>query len=289
MPNSDLTLKELNGRLMRELAQAVGTDEARAMARIILEDIAKVDPVRLATNPEQPVERETVRRVDTVVERVKAGEPLQYILGYADFHGLRLFVDNSVLIPRPETSNLVDIIADYTPRKSDLKIADICTGSGAIGLALARLFPFPEVHAYDISDAALRVAERNSTNLKVTNFHTHKTDILAEQLDTTDFDIVVSNPPYVLPDEAENIDPRVLDHEPLSALFAPSGRHPLDFYTSITRMAADSLKPNGRLYLEINPILADNILKIVHDAGFEDCELLHDYRGKKRFITASKP
>lgn len=288
-----MTRKELKNLITKELAHTVEGREAEAMARVILEDIAALTVTKILCDGDIPVEQSTVDKVLSAVERVKGGEPVQYVIGSAMFHGFRLQVDPGVLIPRPETSGLVDIICDIYKGKTDLHILDACTGSGAIAIALARQLPFSRVIGVDISDDAIAIAKKNCNDLSVKNVTIIKSDILQpetlhNQLSTiAPLDIIVSNPPYVLENEKAYIDPRVLDHEPALALFVPDDE-PLLFYKSIVSLALKYLKSRGSLFFEINPSQAKNIEALLNQNGFTDIDILRDFDGKYRYAIATK-
>ena len=282
-----MTLRQLREYITKELTPAVGGTEASAMAAVIMEDVLKADSVTIALNPEREVEPENLSQVESITRRVIAGEPLQYILGSTFFHGLRLKVNKGVLIPRPETSALVDIVCDTVGKRSDLSVLDVGTGSGAIAVALARELPFSSVTAVDFSDIAVATTQANCEALGVKNVKVMKRDILAAGLPAAEYDIIVSNPPYVEPCEKASIDSRVLDYEPHSALFVPES-NPLVFYRRIVNDASEYLKLGGWLFFEINPRQADNMKALLKHNDFEMVEILRDYTGKNRYAVAQK-
>lgn len=282
-----MTVKTLDQYVIGRLTPAVGSREAISMSRLIAEDVMGVSRIDMAINPGRDVEPETEVKVRKIVERVVKGEPLQYVLGFADFHGLRLRVTKDVLIPRPETSELVDNILDKTAKMTDLEILDVCTGSGAIAVALGRALPFPRITAVDISEAALMVARHNIEDMGLKNIITLRTDVLTDGLPSGHFDIVVSNPPYVDDSEKAFMDRRVLDHEPHIALFVPDD-NPLLFYTKIATDAKNALKNGGSLYFEINPRHAEEMKALLDNLGYHDIDIIRDSSGKLRFATARK-
>lgn len=254
---------------MRERLASFGEGEARALERIIFEEIMLMRPVDVAVNPDRELPPFIPAKVAVITDRLLNGEPVQYILGHARFCGLELTVTPDVLIPRPETEELVDIITRrYAPRR-DLRIIDLGTGSGAIAIALARALKFPQITAVDISARALDVAGRNAADNRV-KIDFVQADMLTLQPDGEDYDIVVSNPPYVMERERTAMERQVLDHEPPTALFVPDDA-PTLFY--------DAIRCNfhGRaraFYFEINPLCADR---------FAGAEIIKDTCGKKRF------
>lgn len=262
-----MTVAELSTRLRNRLAP-LGQGEARAIERIIFEDIAMMRPVDVVVNPDRELPPFIAPKADAVVNRLLAGEPLQYILGHARFCGLDLEVTPDVLIPRPETEELVDIIVSRYAPHPDLRIIDLGTGSGAIAIALARALRFPKVTAVDISENALEVARRNAAAHRVKIDFVHA-DMLAMRPES-DYDIVVSNPPYVLDSERSAMEAAVVDHEPHSALFVPDG-DPMKFYDASLRNFSGRA---GAIYFEINPLCADR---------FKGAEIIRDIHGKNRF------
>ena len=224
-------------------------------------------------------------RINEISARLAKGEPVQYILGEAWFHGLKLHVAPGVLIPRPETSQLVDILTDIAGDRPDLDIIDLGTGSGAIAVALARSLRFPNVTAVDISTDALDIARKNAGELGVKITFAEADMLKEESLPRGPWDIVVSNPPYIAPAEAADMERRVLDYEPHIALFAPEGS-PLCFYRAAARYAALTLKDGGVLAFEINPDYADDLKTMLGQAGFHDVEIQRDFCGRRRFAIA---
>ncbi|MCM1309479.1 MAG: peptide chain release factor N(5)-glutamine methyltransferase [Bacteroides sp.] len=259
-----MTVNELKNHIRSRLAS---DPEARALERIIFEDVLLMRPVDVVVNPDREVPPFIPPKVNAILDRLVAGEPIQYILGHARFYGLDLRVNPDVLIPRPETEELVDIIVKRYGNQPDLRVIDIGTGSGAIAIALARTLKFPQVTAVDVSEKALAVARQNAADLRV-KINFIQADILRCPLSAAQFDIAVSNPPYVLESERKEMERKVLDHEPSLALFVPDS-DPLRFYDAIMRnVKADSY------YFEINPLCAKD---------FKRAEILRDSFGKERF------
>lgn len=283
---NEITLQALTVRMKERLASAVAPDEAQAMVRTIFGVLKGWTPVDLALKRDSTVSDFMARKAMQAVERVVAGEPLQYVLGETRFYGNTLAVTPAVLIPRPETEELVDmIVSDNTGE--DLRVLDLCTGSGCIAVSLARALRFPVVTAVDLSEDALAVARENGERLRVKVDFRHG-DVLAMHDDGSRYDIIVSNPPYVLDSERSQMSPRVLDHEPAMALFVPDD-DPLRFYKAIVAYASDALVAGGRLYLEINPMEVDGIRRLLADVGLEDIDMIRDMTGRERFAKARKP
>lgn len=280
-----MTVGEIYRSLRDTAAQITDGHEATAIARSVMETVMGMQPVDLVTRSGEEVMPSTAARIAGIAARIAKGEPVQYVVGEAWFHGLRLHVAPGVLIPRPETSQLVDMITDIAGDRPDLDIIDLGTGSGAIAVALARSLRFPHVAAVDISTDALDIARKNAAELGV-NIAFIEADMLkSESLPRGPWDIVVSNPPYIAPAEAADMERRVLDYEPHLALFAPEG-DPLCFYRAAARYAASTLKNGGILAFEINPDYADDLKKMLRQAGFSDVELRRDFCGRLRFAIA---
>lgn len=280
------TLKQLLDASRSRLTPVYGGSEASWLLRIIMEHIKGWNQVELLMRADKEVSDFTVTRVNEVIDRLLAYEPIQYIFGDTYWHGMTLKVSPAVLIPRPETEELVDIITKDNPQP-DLKVLDVCTGSGCIAVALAKFMNFPEVTAIDISDRAIAVAKENAALQKVkVDFQTADALDLGAAL-TAKYDIIVSNPPYVMDKEKSAMDANVLDHEPAIALFVPDS-DPLKFYKAIADYAADALTDGGRLYFELNPLTADSLKDWMQQSGWRDVSLLPDLHAKTRFMIARK-
>lgn len=281
------TLAQLISQAVDRLQPHYPADEARAMVKCALMTIKGWTPTDIAYKFNDEVSDLLINRINEIVDRLLLDEPLQYILGEAWFHGLSLKVTPATLIPRPETSQLVDLIVDRADNRPDLRVLDIGTGSGAIAVALARSLKFARVTAIDISHDALEVARQNADRLRVeVNFK--QMDILADSLPADDFDIIVSNPPYICNSEKPTMEPNVLLYEPHNALFVPDN-DPLLFYRRIASLAADSLISGGMLYFEINQAYGPQVSRMLADnRNFQNIELLRDFKGNYRFISASK-
>ncbi|MGN0223247.1 MAG: peptide chain release factor N(5)-glutamine methyltransferase [Muribaculaceae bacterium] len=282
-----MTLEECNKLLTSKLTAALDAGEARSTVRLLLEDVAFASPVDVMCHGERPLEPETVELLLSMADRIAAGEPPQYVVGRARFCGVYLRVTPATLIPRPETEGLVDIITDRHRGGRDLRVLDIGTGSGCIAIALSRALPFARVDACDISSEALGVARDNARQLRAA-VDFFRTDILREPLpDSPLYDVIVSNPPYIARSEAAEMEPRVLQYEPHTALFVDDA-DPLLFYRAIARYARAALRPGGSLYFEINPLFAKQLEQMLHAEGFTRVEVQRDYCGRQRFAIAQR-
>lgn len=277
-----MILKEAIEQLKNGLAAVAEPQEAQAMIRIICEDIFNYDQVDVALRQDSELPEFAQQRITDIISRLQRHEPLQYIVGSARFHGHRFKVTPAVLIPRPETEQLVDLIVDENSA-SDLRVLDIGTGSGCIAISLARALKFAQVDALDVSRDALAVARENAAALKVrVNFF--ESDILSPQ-PAARYDIIVSNPPYVCWNERESMDCNVKDYEPGQALFVPDN-DPLLFYKAIAPYAAQSLEKGGRLYLEINQRFGQEVKKLLEENGLDEIRIIEDSYGNTRFAAA---
>lgn len=279
------TLRQLLNNSRERLTPIYGAGETEWLLRTVMEHVKGWDRVELVLRADKEVSDFTIGRVNEAVDRLVAGEPVQYIYGDTYWYGMQLKVTPDVLIPRPETEELVDLIVKDNPQ-SDLHVLDVCTGSGCIAVALAKTLKFPEVSAIDISDAALKIASENASIQKV-KIDLRKEDALALPDLKDEYDIIVSNPPYVMESEKKGMDKNVLDHEPHIALFVPDS-DPLKFYTAIADFAMNALKDNGRLYFELNPLTADTLADNMRKQGWNDVQLLPDMHSRIRFLTARK-
>ena len=280
-----MKLKEAIDQLNNGLAGLVEPREAQAMIRIICEDVFNYDQVDMALRQESELPEFAQDRISDIIARLRRHEPLQYIIGSALFHGHRFKVNPAVLIPRPETEQLVDLIIDENPA-SDLRVLDMGTGSGCIAISLARALKFPTVDAFDISRDAVAVARENAALLKV-KVRLFESDMLSPQPSAT-YDIIVSNPPYICWSEREAMDSNVKDYEPGQALFVPDN-DPLLFYKAIAPYAARSLERGGRLYLEINRRFGNEVKRLLEDNGFNEVRIIDDAYGNPRFAAAIAP
>lgn len=269
------------------LARRFGEREASWMVRMIFEDVKGYSQVDMALNGDRDLGEATCRRVNEIVDRLLANEPLQYILGHARFYGLDFKVSPAVLIPRPETEELVDIIVKDADGREDLRVLDLGTGSGCIAIALARNLPFAAVTGIDISADALDVARANAATLK-SRVDFRRGDILDLHLEPASLDIIVSNPPYITRSERSTMESNVLDHEPATALFVPDD-DPLKFYTPIYKAATEALAPGGRLYFELNPLTADSLADCMRADGWDNVSIIPDSRKQRRFLSATRP
>ena len=229
--------------------------ESRAMSLLLLEEVAGLSTADVLMERDDALSEESKAQLRGMAARISKGEPVQYVLGFQRFCGLKIDVGPGVLIPRPETEELVMLIVDEVQKMANssgvLRILDIGTGSGCIALALKHLLgERAKVEAWDLSEEALLIAQKNAESLGL-DVHFEQHDILAPQTYAGQFDIIVSNPPYVCQSEAEEMERNVVEYEPAMALFVKDN-DPLLFYRTIAQKAHSLLFPNGRLFFEIN-------------------------------------
>ena len=279
------TLRQLMDEARGKLAPKYGDREATWLFRTIMEHVKGWNQVELLLRADKEVSDFTIGRVNEAVDKLLAGEPVQYIYGDTYWYGMTLKVTPDVLIPRPETEELVDMIVKENSG-NDLRVLDVCTGSGCIAVALAKSLNFPSVTGIDISDAALAVARGNASDQKV-KVDFRKADALKLIPSDGQYDIIVSNPPYVMESEKQEMDKNVLDHEPHIALFVPDN-DALKFYKAIATYSREALADNGTLYFELNPLTADELADWMRKEGWSDVQLLPDMHSKIRFMIAKK-
>lgn len=282
------TLNVVRNETVAALTPAYGEREAKAMVGIIFENIKGWNRIDLALKADQLVSPFIIQEISSVVKRLLNHEPIQYIFNNAWFYGMKFKVSADTLIPRPETAELVDYIVRDNKNSSDLRILDLCTGSGCIAIALSRTLPFCSVVGVDVSCKALEIAEENASALHA-DVSFMQIDILEDYSDKIrgQYDIIVSNPPYIAENEKDAMDKNVIDYEPHLALFVPD-KEPLVFYDAIFRIAAGHLIDSGKLYCEINPIYAADVRELAVESGFAQVELVRDSYGRERFLIASK-
>jgi release factor glutamine methyltransferase len=262
--------------------------EAKAVARMILEVGFGLSMTDIVCGAVEQLSANDQKRLRQMQARVLDGEPVQYVLGVADFGPRQFIVAPGVLIPRPETYELCQWVVENvqcTMKNEECRTLDIGTGSGCIASTLAAELPKAEVSAWDISEQALDIARQNAERLQVSVTFEQR-DILAPQAPPPEkTDILVSNPPYICRKEAQQMEPHVLEHEPHLALFVPDD-DPLLFYRAIADYARQALKPTGKLFFEINPLYAGETVQMLQSLGFPQTEIRRDQFGKERFVKA---
>lgn len=261
-------------------------EEIRSLTHLLFKEVCGLEPHQLLLYKDKDLSNAEKEKIRSITERLIKNEPIQYLLGKAICYDFIFLVNPSVLIPRPETEELIDLIV-RRERTKGLQLLDIGTGSGCIAISLAKALDEPDVSAIDISADALQVAQQNAkiNQAKVRFF---QMDILkSADLPVNELDIIVSNPPYVMNGEKTSMRPNVLDYEPHTALFV-SDNDPLVFYREIARLGKTHLKCGGRIYFEINAALGIETQELLVNEGYRDCCLVKDISGKDRILYATR-
>jgi len=290
-----MLLKNYKTTFLQELSSLYEEQEIESFFYIILKKLHGLKRIDLALNPQTVMDGAHLKQWKNIVSELKKQRPVQYILGETTFYGLSFLVNENTLIPRPETEELVELIIksfESSVSGSGLKILDIGTGSGCIAISLAKNIPNAAVFAIDVSEEALATAKKNAELNKVaidfisTNILDVVTLSAVAGLDKQ-FDIIVSNPPYVRNLEKDEIKPNVLEYEPHLALFVDD-IDPLLFYRKIAELAIKNLNPNGKLYFEINQYLGNETVELVESFGFKNVKLIKDIYGNDRMIEGTR-
>lgn len=271
--------------LWRTLEPLYGNGEARAVTDYVLDVCFGLSKADILCGAVEEMTAEKTAELNKIFGRLTEGEPVQYVLGRAEFSGRWFNVRPGVLIPRPETEELCTWITADNKASASPKVLDIGTGSGCIAITLQLDMPESKVTAWDISADALDVARENAQQLGA-NVNFVKLDALNAKPEG-EWDVIVSNPPYICEKEKKDMAVNVLEHEPHTALFVPDA-DPLLFYRAITRLAVQTLSKGGRLYFEINPIYADDTCRMMQAEGMTAVELRSDMYGKQRMAKGVK-
>lgn len=266
------------------LLEYYASDEIQTFFYYYCEIVLQMSKIDVALNPDYHVSEQDWQILMQDIQRLKRFEPIQYIYGVVYFYKLKFKVNAHVLIPRPETEELVDLILKQTS-SNHLNILDVGTGSGCIAISLASNLSNANVYAMDISEQAIKIAQENAEMHQV-KIQFLKQDILILNELPKKFDIIVSNPPYVRELEKNEMHANILNYEPKIALFVPD-HDPLIFYRKIAALAFQYLNPNGLLGFEINQYLGDETVQVIQSVGFKDVKLIPDFLGQNRFIFAS--
>lgn len=271
--------------LWRTLEPLYGNGEARAITDYVLDVCFGLSKADILCGAVEEMTAEKTAELNKIFGHLTEGEPVQYVLGRAEFCGRWFNVRPGVLIPRPETEELCAWITADSKASASPKVLDIGTGSGCIAITLQLDMPESKVTAWDISADALDVARENAQQLGA-NVNFVKLDALNAKPEG-EWDVIVSNPPYICEKEKKDMAVNVLEHEPHTALFVPDA-DPLLFYRAITRLAVQTLSKGGRLYFEINPIYADDTCRMMRAEGMTAVELRSDMYGKQRMAKGVK-
>ncbi|UXX80777.1 peptide chain release factor N(5)-glutamine methyltransferase [Reichenbachiella carrageenanivorans] len=264
------------------LSPELGLQESEALAYLTLEKIYNLSKTDLIVNRPYVSNGHQTNKYNQLIKRLLSHEPIQYILNEAEFYGFQFYVNGHVLIPRQETELLIQIIENFRPWRRP-KMADIGTGSGCIACTLALTIEGAELNGYDVSPEALKVAQQNAKRLGARAAF-EVLDILNQDIPLQNLDLVVSNPPYVMEEEKQQMNKNVLDFEPSLALFV-SNHDPLIFYNTIAQKAKSALKKGGALFFEINEQFGKETLFLLERMGYGDPKLYQDLNGKDRFAS----
>ena len=282
-------IKDIRKYYCEQLCSNYDIDEANAMILMLFKHYFNIDRVRMTLEPELRLSESEMLKIHFAVKDLLKNKPIQYVIGETEFCDLKFNVDENVLIPRPETSEMIYKIVNKTTGqqdKSHCSILDVGTGSGCIAISLAKMLPGSKVYALDISEKALNIAKENAINNNVDVTFIHD-DILTPTQTLSKFDIIVSNPPYVRELEKAEMRDNVLKWEPHNALFV-SDNDPLIFYRKILEFAKTHLNENGEVWFEINEFLGKEMTDLCLESGFSNVKIYKDFRGKDRFMNMKK-
>ena len=285
-------------KIKQELSEIYSKEEIRSIISLIFNKLAGINTTDFLLLENKKLSQKIIEKIESAVERLKLNEPIQYVLGQTEFCGLPFITDKRALIPRPETEELVEWVLELlsalrlrsateeaqSASEGELSILDIGTGSGCIAVTLAQKLKKSRVFAFDISLDALNLAHENA-DLNYIFVHFYHCNILKMSGFDHKFDVIVSNPPYVIHSQKAEMKPNVLDYEPSMALFVPDA-NPLLFYKHIIDFAKKQLNPNGFLFLEINHLFGKEIVKLLKTNNFKNIELKKDLSGKNRMIKS---
>lgn len=260
-------------------------EEVKALTMLICCDMLCLDALDIYLGKDMILSECKERELENIIFRLQKNEPIQYIRGFAEFDGRRFKVAPGVLIPRPETVELVELVA--RENASARRLLDIGTGSGCIAISLDKKLPEAEVEAWDISEDALAIARENNKELAADVTFLQRDVLFDDWEKAPSFDVIVSNPPYVTEAEKKDMDANVLDWEPELALFVPDD-DPLRFYRRIADLGRELLLPDGKLYFEINQAYGRETAHILEMNQYHDVRVIRDIFGKERIVTANR-
>lgn len=270
----------------QQLKEIYIENEIDSLFFIALEYVTSISKIEYILQKEEEISEEKLIKLKFILEKLTKNKPVQYITRKAYFYGLNFYVNEKVLIPRQETNELVDWVLMSVTHSKPIKILDIGTGSGCIAITLKKNLPLSEVFAIDISNEAIQVAQKNANDNEVEINFLQKNILEINDL-KSNFDIIISNPPYVRELEKLEMAPNVLDNEPHLALFVPDN-NPLLFYEKITEIALKNLTKDGMLFFEINQYLSEETKKMIENKGFKNVTLRKDLQENYRMILAKK-
>lgn len=286
MEYKPVSIADIIEEFRKELNHRYGEDEVSQFLYLLFSAWMGLTKLQIHLEKSRKLLNAEATRFTNALQELKKNKPIQYILGETSFHGLHLKVTPEVLIPRPETEELVSVAEQDIRGKNrvDISVMDICTGSGCIAISLKKMFSYAKVTAIDISEGALKVAKENAI-INNCEIQFYKTDILEKSgwKEFANYHVIIANPPYVTEKEKSRMEKNVLDYEPSLALFVPD-ENPFLFYQAIADFSMIHLHDDGVLYLEINENYSGEISELLHSKGFRRIEILRDLHEKPRFV-----
>lgn len=272
---------------LKELSNIYPPEEIKAIIYLLFEAYLGVGRAQYLLNPERGMSESDLLKMNFIIKKLKLGKPVQYLIGHTWFLGLRLLVNEHTLIPRPETEELVQLIISKEKEQPPLKILDIGTGTACIPIGLAHSMPQHEYFGIDFKKEIIDLAQSN-IDRSLSNIKLIQLDILKDNTDhLPQFDVIISNPPYVLESEKELMHENVVKYEPASALYVPN-QSPLMFYERIMIFSQTHLKKGGKLYFEINENHGDTLTDSLSKMEFKNIQLIRDFRDRNRFVFCEK-
>ena len=278
-----MTIIELRNIYRKKLN--LSHNECDFIYKIILEELCSIDPIKIALDPHCIINQDSKKIILDSLDPISKNYPIDYLINKKNFYGYDFYVNEDVLIPRPETEELVQwVLEDNININKSKKLIDLCSGSGCIGITIYKENKNMDVTLSDVSEKAIEICNKNKIKL-ASNVKTIKLDLNSKFLPQNKYDIIVSNPPYLSPNEANEIGKNV-KYEPETALFAPSN-DPLHYYKRIIEFALINLNKKGQIYLEINPVFIKDFNQLLSDFNLNDVNFRDDFRGKKRLVKVS--
>ena len=278
-------MNRITAYIRQSLQESYPQEEIKALSMLICCDMLGLDALDIYMGKDIILSECKQRELENIIFRLQKNEPIQYIRGFAEFCGRNFKVASGVLIPRPETAELVELIVKENPNARHL--LDIGTGSGCIAISLDKKLPDVDVEAWDISEEALAIARKNNEELDAQVTFRRQDVFSADRIQGASYDIIVSNPPYVTETEKTEMEANVLDWEPELALFVPD-EDPLRFYRRIAELGRELLRPGGKLYFEINQAYGQDMIRMIEMNQYRDVRVIKDIFGKDRIVTANR-
>ena len=278
-----MTIIELRNIYRQRLGLSI--NECDFIYKIILKELCRIDPIKIALDPSYFISQDYKNILVESLDKISKNYPIDYIINKKNFYGYDFYVNEDVLIPRPETEELVQwVLEDNLNIKKSIKLIDLCSGSGCVGITISKENKNMDVTLSDVSEKALEVCNKNKVQLN-SEVKTIKLDLNSNFKSKYKYDVIVSNPPYLSPNEANKIGENV-KFEPEIALFAPIN-NPLHFYKRIIEFALINLNKKGQIYLELNPVFIKDFIQLLSDYNLNDVNFRDDFRGKKRLVKVS--